>query len=47
MRARQGHNFHFRRRVPDTIRPLISQRELWAALGTSAPTTARAQAGRL
>ena len=47
MLVRQGVHFHFRRAVPVRLRGIIGQAELWASLGTTSPTVARARACRL
>lgn len=47
MLARQGAIFHFRRAVPARLRPIFGKGEVWASLGTTSVTMARARAGRL
>jgi len=42
MIVRQGRKFHFRRAVPEHLRQLVGKREIWASLGTSSATVARA-----
>src|SRR3546814_12664095 len=44
---KQGSVYHFRRKVPLHLQPLIGKTEIWASLRTSRPTTARARAGRI
>ncbi len=45
--VRRGGIFHFRRRVPDDLRPCLGRRELVCSLATSDPRTAKLRACRL
>ncbi|WP_454017668.1 DUF6538 domain-containing protein [Azospirillum sp. Marseille-Q6669] len=47
MLTRQGATFHFRRRVPGSIRPLLQKGEIWTSLRTTDRRTARATAAGL
>lgn len=47
MLAKQGAVYHFRRRVPDRLRPIIRKRELWYSLRTSDRRQAKARAAAL
>jgi len=45
--TKQGAIYHFRRKVPLPLRVAIGQAEVWASLGTTSATVARARAGLL
>lgn len=47
MLRRQGANYHFRRRVPGPVRPLLRQSEVWVSLRTTDRRAARATAAGL
>lgn len=47
MLVRQGAVYHFRRRVPQRLHPIIRKREVWYSLRTSDRQEAKARAAAL
>jgi hypothetical protein len=47
MLVRQGAVYHFRRRIPQSLRSMMGQGEIWHSLGTTSRRIAKARAASL